>query len=818
MRYVKIFIPSFAITVLTCTHLFSQNAVKNYTTIRTDKAPKIDGIINDEVWLKTAIASDLVQNIPDEGKTPTQKTEVRIAYDDQAIYVAAMLYDTSPDSICHQLGMRDDDINSDLFRIGFDTYNKQQDAYFFELYSSGVQRHNRGSDPDYDAVWESAVKITDVGWSLEMKIPYSAIRFPSVSEQTWGLQFTRTITRRNEFDQWSLVPKDAINSILYWGKLTGIKDIKSPLRLSVSPFASVYYEHAPEEGSVQTKYSDSYSYNFGADLKYGINEKFTLDMTLLPDFSQVQSDNKVKNLSYQEVVYNENRSFFKEGTELFNKGNVFYSRRIGKTPTLFYNIPYMLNEGDRILENPSKTRLLNAIKLSGRNNNGLGIGLFNAITDNTYAVIEDEQGNKRKILTEPLTNYNVLVFDQQLKNNSSVYFINTNVIRDKKWDDANVSSVGTMLCNKKISQSVDASFDFTQKFSALDSANNIYSDQLGYSSFIGTRKISGNFQWGISNTIINKTYDTRDMGYYVPNNKIKDRVYISYNVYKPTKFFRQTYNDLIYDYHMNPVSGKPIYSGPSIDNYTEFLNYWTLSAGASIVPIEIYDYYEPRVDGRYCIFPGGFYTYAALNSDSRKAIAYGTQLTVSRWLKQWKAESYSNTSAIRYRVNDKLSMKYTFAYSFDPYNYGFANFSETGDIIMGLRKLSTITNTITTSYIFKNDMNLSLNIRHYWNTAKYLQYFTLQENGIGLPNDEYHTNNNFSYNIFNIDLMYTWQFAPGSTISIVYKNAIENQDSKLIYNYYSDFKNTMAMPQSNSISLKVLYYLDYQNLKRLKNK
>jgi hypothetical protein len=322
MRSVKIFIPSFAIAVLTCTHLFSQNAVKNYTCIRTDKAPKIDGIINDEVWLKTAIASDLVQNIPDEGKTPTQKTEVRIAYDDQAIYVAAMLYDTSPDSICHQLGMRDDDINSDLFRIGFDTYNKQQDAYIFELYSSGVQRDNRGSDPAYDAVWESAVKITDTGWSLEMKIPYSAIRFPSVSEQIWGLQFTRTIIRRNEFDQWSLVPKDAINSILYWGKLSGIKDIKSPLRLSVAPFASVYYEHAPEEGSAPTIYSDSYSYNFGADLKYGINEKFTLDMTLLPDFSQVQSDNKVKNLTYQEVVYNENRSFFKEGTELFNKGNL----------------------------------------------------------------------------------------------------------------------------------------------------------------------------------------------------------------------------------------------------------------------------------------------------------------------------------------------------------------------------------------------------------------------------------------------------------------------------------------------------------------
>jgi hypothetical protein len=179
------------------------------------------------------------------------------------------------------------------------------------------------------------------------KFPLSAIRFPKKPIQEWAVQFTRYIRRTREFDQWCLVPSTAANAIVFWGTLKGIENIESPVRLSLTPYVSGYFERAPDYLSDNSyHYANSLSYNVGADVKYGIDDRFTLDMTLLPDFGQVQSDNKVKNLSYQEVTYNEYRTFFKEGTDIFSKNGLFYTRRIGKTPTGFYDVSDSLQQGE----------------------------------------------------------------------------------------------------------------------------------------------------------------------------------------------------------------------------------------------------------------------------------------------------------------------------------------------------------------------------------------------------------------------------------------------------------------------------------------
>ncbi len=807
----------FICCVLCLLAVHAQNPAKQYSPVKVAHAPKIDGHLTDDVWLQADSISDFIQYNPNEGSAPTQKTVMRIVYDDNAIYVAAMMYDSSPDSIKHELGVRDDaGINADLFKLGFDPYNNQQDAYIFEVYASGVQKENRVLDDTYNAVWQSAVKISDKGWSVELAIPYSALRFPSRDIQDWGLQFARNIARSNEYDQWALVPKDATNWLIWWGTMKNLKNIKAPLRLSITPFASLYYENAPsQDGSGH--YENSYGYALGADLKYGIDEKFTLDLTLLPDFSQVQSDAKVKNIGYQEVVYNENRSFFQEGTELFTNGSLFYTRRIGKTPMGFFNIDEQLNNGDEVIENPSKVKLLNAIKLSGRNNNGLGIGLFNAITDNTYALIRDSLGNKRKVLTEPLSNYNILVFDQQLNHGSSFYVINTNVIRSKAYDDADVTGGGFTFCTKKQTYALDGSFALSQKFSKDTSADDTFHDLMGYRYFIGVRKITGKIQWGYSNNMLNKTYDARDMGYYSVNNKMKNRVYLVYNVYKPTRTFRSMNNTLIFDHLMNPITGRMTPGTQiSFDQYLQFLNYWSLSTGASFSPFETVDYDEPRVEGRYSKSFRYYYLYAGFNTDSRKAFGTGVMLMVGNFIDRFRTENIVVSLAFRYRVNDRLTFNYTFDYNTDPYNYGFANFDADGNIIYGTRKMFTMTNVLNGKYMFMNDMFASINIRHHWNTCQYRNYYTLLDNGDIESNDVYTENNDFNYNVFNVDFMYSWQFAPGSQLSLVYKNAIETQESDIIFDYYKDLKHTISSPQSNSISLKVLYYLDYQYLKKWK--
>ena len=797
----------------------AQGEKRTYSATRTLITPKIDGVLNDDAWQNVPVAKDMLQLRPAQGMEAKNATEVKLIYDDNGIYISAMLYDSAPDSIVHALGSRDDlSILADIFYIGFDTYNRL-DAYVFAVTASGVQFETKDSDPTYDAVWESAVKINEKGWSVEMRIPYSAIRFPSTIQQEWGFQFTRDVKRSGEYDQWALTPPTLSNSRLAWGTLKGISNIKAPLRLSFTPFITAYAENAPEYSSDQTlNYNKSISYNAGADLKYGLNEKFTLDLTLLPDFSQIQSDSKVKNLSYSEITYNDNRPFFKEGTELFTKDDLFYSRRIGKTPYGYYSIPNMLNPGEVIKENPSMTRLLNAVKLSGRNNKGLGIGLFNAVTGNSYAIIEDTLGNSRKILTEPLTNYNLFVFDQQFKNTSSVYIINTNTLRNSKdYNNANVIGTGFSLKNKKATFAIDGSAAYSLKSQKIDSLSNNSLDQ-GYKYFIGARKISGNLTYGISHTFINKSYDSRDMGYYTIGNRMKERVYVQYNTFKPNKYFRESYNSAYFDYGINPITKKPYIGQGSIDLYYVLNNFGSLSIGTMLAPLVTYDYYEPRVEYRYSRNMRNYYSYAGYSSNPRKLFVYGLNLQFGDFLEKVKGKGYTITPSANYRINDKLQVCYSFTYSYDSYNIGFADILPNSDIIYGGRKITVCENNLSIEYMFKNDMSLSVLSRHYWNVGEYMDYYTLLENGDIEKNVTYTGNNDFSYNVFNIDLVYSWQFAPVSTLSLVYKNAIETEEGKILRNYFDDFNRTIDSPQTNSISLKVLYYLDHQSIRKLRMK
>ena len=298
---------------------------------RINIAPLIDGDLGDAIWQNIPVAKDFKQSDPVNGGTAYQRTEVKIAYDDRAIYVAAFLFDEHPDSLLNQLGQRDDDnLNAEYFAIGFDTYNTKQDAYYFGVYSSGVQQDYKEQDPTYDAVWESQASITPTGWCVEMKIPFSALRFPDKPIQDWGLYLRRQIRRVRHVDEWAVIPPTTGKPLNHWGTLEGISNIKPPVRLSLTPYVSSSLENYPYNtpGIKNTLLT----YSAGADIKYGIDERFTLDMILLPDFSQVPSDNYVKNISPFEVAYSENRPFFKEGTELFQRGNLFYSRRIGGVP------------------------------------------------------------------------------------------------------------------------------------------------------------------------------------------------------------------------------------------------------------------------------------------------------------------------------------------------------------------------------------------------------------------------------------------------------------------------------------------------------
>ena len=248
----------------------------------------------------------------------------------------------------------------------------------FCCHTAGVQidikYSNDGESSSWNAVWESATSIDEKGWVVEMKIPYSALRFPEVDKQLWGINFGREIRRKRERQWWNFIDPTVDGFLTQAGRLTGIENIKPPVRLFFFPYASSYVEsNTASEGG------EAYSFNAGMDLKYGLNDAFTLDMTLIPDFGQARFDNQVLNLSAFEVQFNENRQFFTEGLELFTKADLFYSRRVGGTPFNFFRVEDQLSATEEIRDNPAQSQLINATKISGRNKKGLGIGFFNAI-------------------------------------------------------------------------------------------------------------------------------------------------------------------------------------------------------------------------------------------------------------------------------------------------------------------------------------------------------------------------------------------------------------------------------------------------------
>ncbi|HSN49638.1 MAG TPA: DUF5916 domain-containing protein, partial [Bacteroidales bacterium] len=367
--------------------LFAQENKRTISAASITSDISIDGVLDETAWQSASVASDFVQRSPFNGKPATHKTEVKVLYDNTGIYVGAMMDDPSPDSILRQVSLRDgSNVNADYFIFVVNPFNDGLNAFCFMVYASDVQSDfriistNNQDDITWDAVWQSKTRINKNGWVCEMKIPYSAIRFPKQAEQIWEVNFQRDIRRTRETTTWSRVDNKVQGYVNQSGLLTGIRNIKPPLRLSLMPYVSGYLEQVPG------KPDWGFSYNYGTDLKYGINQSFTLDMTLIPDFGQVPSDDKVYNFSPFEIRYNEKRQFFTEGTEMFDKGGIFYSRRIGTEPINYGSIH--TDSCEIISDNPVQTKLINATKISGRTNKGLGIGLFNAMSANTWATVK----------------------------------------------------------------------------------------------------------------------------------------------------------------------------------------------------------------------------------------------------------------------------------------------------------------------------------------------------------------------------------------------------------------------------------------------
>jgi hypothetical protein len=376
---------------------------------------RIDGMIDEDAWASADAVSGFVQMKPREGEPATQQTEVRIVYDDDAIYVAARMYDTSPDSIVGELFRRDGDVLSDWFYVIIDSYYDKRTAFSFAVNPAGVKKdhlvwNDTREDLTWDAVWESAAQRDEKGWTAEFRIPLSQLRFSSSSgELTWGINFQRRIARNGEFSFWSPVPGNFSTFVSRFGTLTGIAGLSSPDRFDFQPYVVSRLTRIPDRSPGNPFYeANDFFGNVGADFRYGITSDVTLTGTINPDFGQVEVDPAIINLSAFETFFSERRPFFLEGSEIFSfgrsrnfnsygGGQYFYSRRIGRPPQRGIN--------SRYVDRPDQSTIIGAAKVSGKTSTGWSLGILDAVTAREHARYIDSNGLEQEAIVEPLSNY-----------------------------------------------------------------------------------------------------------------------------------------------------------------------------------------------------------------------------------------------------------------------------------------------------------------------------------------------------------------------------------------------------------------------------
>ncbi len=802
----------FTLLSLTSIFIYSQddpNKRRVYQTYKIENPPKIDGVLDDAVWARSDLQGDFVMVEPGDGDPidPSHDTRIQIVYDDEAIYIAGILYEEHPEKILKQFTQRDNLNQSEFFLVDINTYDDGENQTRFIVTAAGTQADARmtGNNEDYgyNVVWDSAISSDEDGWYVEIKIPYSALRFPDTENQLWGIQFAREITHLNSTYVWNYIDKSVGQQSQYTGLLKGISNINPPVRLSLYPYTSA----AADIYNGDTEYN----FNAGLDLKYGINDSFTLDMTLVPDFGQTAYDDVELNLGPFEQIFGENRAFFTEGTELFNKGNLFYSRRVGSTPIGFNNAQANLLKDEEIIDNPERTDLLNALKISGRTERGLGIGFFNAITDEQEAIIRDTiTGNRRRVTTESLANYNIVVMDQRFNKNSSISLINTNVTREGHFRDGNVSAFLFDVYNKT------NSFNFTGQ-AKMSNVNKPGQNLTGFASELSVERTKGNFRYKLGHEFANQTYDINDLGINFINNYNNLFWGTSYQIFEPKGNFNR-FKVSVFGQHLRRYQPDVAVNTAVGADFFAITTKRFAFGGALGINSEFKDFFEPRVEDTFVLYKPFSDMRFFISSDYRKQFAYDVRMSFEEYFDS----SFNNLRLNlepRFRFNAHFNMVYEFEYTFQNDRPSYVT-QINREVIFGNRDQKSLENALKASYNFSNKQGLNLSFRHFWSTASFSEnaFLRLGEQGALDPYDYVVNNTNdpdANFNIWNLDLSYRWQFAPGSEAVLLYRNSLFNEDKFSELGFTESLDNLFDTPARNNLSLRIVYFIDYNNVKNL---
>ena len=836
-------------------HLYGQDIVrKKYKAARITETVTIDGVLTEPVWGSDGWIDDFTQNEPYNGSKASQKTEFKLLYDEDNIYVAIKAFDTSPDSIVNRLTRRDQ-ADGDLVGVIFDSFHDLRTGFLFGVSSAGVKYDmlfsgdGESEDPSWDPNWWVKTSINSEGWIAEMRIPLSQLRFEKSSSDVWGLQMARVLYRRNETSFWQHIPKDAPGFIHMIGELEGLKDIEPKKIFDITPYTVARAEtfKAVSDNPFLSS-GRKYRANGGIDAKIGVTNNMTMDLTINPDFGQVEADPSQVNLTAYETFFEEKRPFFIEGNNITNFGlglgdgdngndNLFYSRRIGRQPKGSPDLEEGWNS-----DIPTYSTIIGAAKLTGKTKNGLSLGFVEAVTAEEYATIDTIGGTRLKESVEPLTNYFLGRVQKDFKEgNTIIGGIFTNTYRDLNPDLATFMHKSaytggidfTQYFNEKNWEfNVNAAFSYvegskeaiaqTQRSSARyyqrpDNNHTVYDpDRTSLAGSGGRMQLTKqNGHLNLLACVVWKTpgFETNDLGYIRDADNVLSVLWAGYSQWEPKGIYRR-YNINGDIFFTNNFGGDITMKGVEWNASITLKNYWSLWTGGNLVSTNLST--GMLRGGPMMKVPGNINYRGGFSTDSRKKFIFEVSSNGSNGFSDYS--KYFNTRIeLTYKPTNFLFL------TFNP------SYNTSGSLLQYVSKKSysgadryifASIDRKTISASFRVNLNLTPDLTlQYWGqpfvaTGKYYdqkyitnpmadkfgdRFTTFTDDQTTITNgtfdidedrngsvDYSFSNKDFNIKEFLSNLVVRWEYNPGSTLYLVWNQtrSFENNNGDL--NFFND--------------------------------
>jgi len=833
-----------ALLILSLT-VFSQAPVKKqYKATKITSAPAINGILDEELWKAGEWVDDFTQNEPYNGRPASQRTEFKVLYDEDNLFVAVKAFDTSPDSIVNRLTRRDQ-ADGDLVGIILDSFHDLRTGFLFGVSSAGVKydlmftNDGQNEDESWDPNWWVKTTLNNEGWIAEMKIPLSQLRFDKNSGDVWGLQIARVLYRKNETSFWQHIPKDSPGFIHLIGEMAGLVQIKPRKIFDITPYGVAKTEtfKAVPDNPFLSKGKLS-ALTGGIDAKIGVTNNMTMDLSINPDFGQVEADPSEVNLTAYETFFSEKRPFFVEGNNITNFGlgigdggigndNLFYSRRIGRRPQGYPDLENGWNA-----EVPTNTTILGSAKLTGKTKDGLSIGFIEAVTAEEKAEI-DTIGGRTYETVEPLTNYMVGRVQKDFKEGNTIIggiFTSTNrdldknlgefmhkaaytggadftqYFKDKSWM-FNLNTAFSLVEGSKeaLLNTQKSSARYFQRpdndYAILDTNRTSLSGTGGRMQII---KLDGH--WNFMGAAIWKSpgFETNDLGYLREADQLLSLLWAGYSEWEPKGIYRR-YNINGDVYTVHNFGGQWVGSGLELNGNIGLKNYWNAWGGLSYNTGSLST--GMLRGGPMMKTPGSKNGRIGFSTDSRKKLSFEVFMNASKGNEKNSNSLYSEIG-MSYKPTNFLVLNFSpgISKSFNELQY-VSRISYLGKdkyIFAGIDR-----KTISAS--FRINVNLSPNLTfQYWGqpfvaTGMYSDYkyiiepmaesyhnrfWTYSENQISFTGDDYNIDENidgtkdysFGKRDFNVqeflsNLVVRWEYNPGSSLFLVWSQTRSGSNS-----------------------------------------